>query len=152
MLKSLKKIVSLALVGAAGFGYASEQNSWSYENAQKSPSNNTSRSDVMSAADSLGAKLSRRDAASDSSASDESDEYENSFRIKLEYARGFAKKGSYSGRLNNQRVMMPAFRWTGNSGVNAEFWHGITNIAGALVPYVAFGSYEAAIPGDPTTQ
>ena len=149
MLKSLKKIVSLALVGAAGFGYASEQNSWSYANAQKSPSNNTSRSDVMSAADSLGAKLSRRDAASDSSASDE---YENSFRIKLEYARGFAKKGSYSGRLNNQRVMMPAFRWTGNSGVNAEFWNGITNIGGALVPYVAFGSYEAATPGDQTTQ
>jgi hypothetical protein len=26
MLKPLKKIVSLALVGAAGFGYASEQN------------------------------------------------------------------------------------------------------------------------------
>ena len=71
MLKSLKKIVSLALIGAAGFGYASEQNSWSYANAQKSPSNNTSRSDVMSAADSLGAKLSRRDAASDNSASDE---------------------------------------------------------------------------------
>ena len=149
MLKSLKKIVSLALIGAAGFGYASEQNSWGYANAQKSPSNNTSRSDVMSAADSLGAKLSRRDAASDSSASDE---YENSFRIKLEYARGFAKKGSYSGRLNNQRVMMPAFRWTGNSGVNAEFWNGITNIGGALVPYVAFGSYEAATPGNQTTQ
>ena len=149
MLKSLKKIVSLALIGAAGFGYASEQNSWGYADAQKSPSNNTSRSDAMSAADSLGAKLSRRDAASDSSASDE---YENSFRIKLEYARGFAKKGSYSGRLNNQRVMMPAFRWTGNSGVNAEFWNGITNIGGALVPYVAFGSYEAAIPGDQTTQ
>ena len=149
MLKSLKKIVSLALIGAAGFGYASEQNSWGYANAQKSPSNNTSRSDAMSAADSLGAKLSRRDAASDNSASDE---YENSFRIKLEYARGFAKKGSYSGRLNNQRVMMPAFRWTGNSGVNAEFWNGITNIGGALVPYVAFGSYEAATPGDQTTQ
>ena len=149
MLKSLKKIVSLALVGAAGFGYASEQNSWGYADAQKSPSNNTSRSDVMSAADSLGAKLSRRDAASDNSASDE---YENSFRIKLEYARGFAKKGSYSGRLNNQRVMMPAFRWTGNSGVNAEFWNGITNIGGALVPYVAFGSYEAAIPGNQATQ
>nr|WP_314377967.1 autotransporter domain-containing protein [uncultured Campylobacter sp.] len=149
MLKSLKKIVSLALVGAAGFGYASEQNSWSYANAQKSPSNNTSRSDVMSAADSLGAKLSRRDAASDSSASDE---YENSFRIKLEYARGFAKKGSYSGRLNNQRVMMPAFRWTGNSGVNAEFWNGITNIGGALVPYVAFGSYEKRPGGDSHSQ
>ena len=149
MLKSLKKIVSLALIGAAGFGYASEQNSWSYANAQKSSSKNTSRFDVMSAADSLGAKLSRRDAASDSSASDE---YENSFRIKLEYARGFAKKGSYSGRLNNQRVMMPAFRWTGNSGVNAEFWNGITNIGGALVPYVAFGSYEAATPGNQTTQ
>ena len=149
MLKSLKKIVSLALVGAAGFGYASEQNSWSYANAQKSPSNNTSRSDVMSAADSLGAKLSRRDAASDSSASDE---YENSFRIKLEYARGFAKKGSYSGRLNNQRVMMPAFRWTGNSGVNAEFWKGITNIGGALVPYVAFGSYEKRPGGDSHSQ
>ena len=149
MLKSLKKIVSLALVGAAGFGYASEQNSWSYTNAQKSPSNNTSRSDVMSAADSLGAKLSRRDAASDSSASDE---YENSFRIKLEYARGFAKKGSYSGRLNNQRVMMPAFRWTGNSGVNAEFWNGITNIGGALVPYVAFGSYEKRPGGDSHSQ
>ena len=87
--KAFEKIVSLALVGAAGFGYASEQNSWSYANAQKSPSNNTSRSDVMSAADSLGAKLSRRDAASDSSASEQ---YENSFRIKLEYARGFAKK------------------------------------------------------------
>ena len=99
MLKSLKKIVSLALVGAAGFGYASEQNSWSYANAQKSPSNSTSRSDVMSAADSLGAKLSRRDAASDSSASDE---YENSFRIKLEYARGFAKKGSYSGHTRRR--------------------------------------------------
>ena len=149
MLKSLKKIVSLALIGAAGFGYASEQNSWGYANAQKSPSNNTSRSDVMSAADSLGAKLSRRDAASDSSASDE---YENSFSIKLEYVRGFAKKGSYSGRLNNQRVMMPAFRWTGNSGVNAEFWNGITDVGGALVPYVAFGSYEAATPGDQTTQ
>ena len=149
MLKSLKKIVSLALIGAAGFGYASEQNSWGYANAQKSPSNNTSRSDVMSAADSLGAKLSRRDAASDNSASEQ---YESSFRIKLEYARGFAKKGSYSGRLNNQRVMMPAFRWTGNSGVNAEFWNGITNIGGALVPYVAFGSYEAATPGDQTTQ
>ena len=149
MLKSLKKIVSLALIGAAGFGYASEQNSWGYANAQKSPSNNTSRSDAMSAADSLGAKLSRRDAASDNSASEQ---YENSFRIKLEYARGFAKKGSYSGRLNNQRVMMPAFRWTGNSGVNAEFWNGITNIGGALVPYVAFGSYEAATPGDQTTQ
>jgi autotransporter beta-domain protein len=149
MLKSLKKIVSLALVGAAGFGYASEQNSWSYANAQKSLSNNTSRSDVMSAADSLGAKLSRRDAASDSSASDE---YENSFRIKLEYARGFAKKGSYSGRLNNQRVMMPAFRWTGNSGVNAEFWNGITNIGGALVPYVAFGSYEKRPGGDSHSQ
>ena len=149
MLKSLKKIVSLALVGAAGFGYASEQNSWSYANAQKSPSNNTSRSDVMSAADSLGAKLSRHDAASDSSASDE---YENSFRIKLEYARGFAKKGSYSGRLNNQRVMMPAFRWTGNSGVNAEFWNGITNIGGALVPYVAFGSYEKRPGGDSHSQ
>ena len=149
MLKSLKKIVSLALIGAAGFGYASEQNSWGYANAQKSPSNNTSHSDVMSAADSLGAKLSRRDAASDSSASDE---YENSFSIKLEYVRGFAKKGSYSGRLNNQRVMMPAFRWTGNSGVNAEFWNGITDVGGALVPYVAFGSYEAATPGDQTTQ
>lgn len=149
MLKSLKKIVSLALIGAAGFGYASEQNSWSYANAQKSPSNNTSRSDVMNAADSLGAKLSRRDAASDSSVSDE---YENSFRIKLEYARGFAKKGSYSGRLNNQRVMMPAFRWTGNSGVNAEFWNGITNIGGALVPYVAFGSYEKRPGGDSHSQ
>jgi len=149
MLKSLKKIVSLALVGAAGFGYASEQNSWSYANAQKSPSNNTSRSDVMSAADSLGAKLSRRDAASDSSASDE---YENSFRIKLEYARGFAKKGSYSGRLNNQRVMMPAFRWTGNSGVNADFWNGITDVGGALVSYVAFGSYEKRPGGDSHSQ
>ena len=149
MLKSLKKIVSLALIGAAGFGYASEQNSWGYADAQKSPSNNTSRSDVMNAADSLGAKLSRRDAASDSSVSDE---YENSFRIKLEYARGFAKKGSYSGRLNNQRVMMPAFRWTGNSGVNAEFWNGITNIGGALVPYVAFGSYQRRPGGDQTTQ
>ncbi|WP_297962414.1 autotransporter domain-containing protein [uncultured Campylobacter sp.] len=149
MLKSLKKIVSLALVGAAGFGYASEQNSWSYANAQKSPSNNTSRSDVMSAADSLGAKLSRRDAASDSSASEQ---YESSFRIKLEYARGFAKKGSYSGRLNNQRVMMPAFRWTGNSGVNAEFWNGITNIGGALVPYVAFGSYKKRPGGDSHSQ
>ena len=149
MLKSLKKIVSLALVGAAGFGYASEQNSWGYANAQKSSSNNTSRSDVMNAADSLGAKLSRHDAASDNFASDE---YENSFRINLEYARGFAKKGSYSGRLNNQRVMMPAFRWTGNSGVNAEFWNGITNIGGALVPYVAFGSYEKRPGGDSHSQ
>ncbi len=149
MLKSLKKIVSLALIGAAGFGYASEQNSWGYANAQKSSSNNTSRSDVMNAADSLGAKLSRHDAASDNFASDE---YENSFRIKLEYARGFAKKGSYSGRLNNQRVMMPAFRWTGNSGVNAEFWNGITNIGGALVPYVAFGSYEKRPGGDSHSQ
>lgn len=90
--KAFEKIVSLALVGAAGFGYASEQNSWSYANAQKSPSNNTSRSDVMSAADSLGAKLSRRDAASDSSASEQ---YENSFRIKLEYAKGALPKRAH---------------------------------------------------------
>ncbi len=65
----------------------------------------------------------------------------NKIQVNIEYMRGFSKNHDYKNISANQSVIMPAFRWTGDSGVNASFWNGITDIGGGLIPYVAFGSY-----------
>ncbi len=64
-------------------------------------------------------------------------------QINVEYMGGFSKShnNSEDSSVKNQSVVMPAFRWTGNKGVNASFWNGITNVGGGLIHSAAFGSY-----------
>lgn len=65
-------------------------------------------------------------------------------QVRVRYMQGFSKHSSSAeaGGVQNQSVMMPAFRWTSKSGVGAAFWKSITDMGGGLLPYVAFGSYE----------
>ena len=63
-------------------------------------------------------------------------------QINLEYMGSFSKShdNSEEDTINNQTVIMPAFRWTGTTN-GIPFWNGITNVGGNLISATAFGSY-----------
>mgnify|MGYP000847964864 FL=1 len=162
MKKQLKKILPCIMAGITGISYGNTNSKDDTDNLIKISENENK------IAENLEAKNSSEKLISDNSISEKRNFKQNSnfntkkeiiddpdrIQINLEYMGGFSKKHKDSDNeiIKSQQVVMPAFRWTGKSGVNASFWKGITDVGGGLIPYVAFGSYKAAPSGDPHQQ
>ena len=156
MKKQLKKILPCIMAGITGISYGNTNSKDDTDNLIKISENENK------IAENLKAKNSSEKLISDNSISEKrnfntkKEKYDDPDRIQinLEYMGGFSKKHKDSDNeiIKSQQVVMPAFRWTGKSGVNASFWKGITDVGGGLIPYVAFGSYKAAPSGDPHQQ
>ncbi|AMD94850.1 autotransporter domain-containing protein [Leptotrichia sp. oral taxon 847] len=162
MKKQLKRIIPCFVAGIAGISYGNTNSIDDTDNLVKISEN---KNEI---AENLDMRNSSKELISDDSISERYNFKRNTnfnskkenyndpdkIQINLEFKEGFSKKHKDfdNKTIKSQQVVMPAFRWTGKSGVNASFWKGITDVGGGLIPYVAFGSYKAAPSGDPHQQ
>ncbi len=157
MKKKFKKILPCVLAGVAGISYGNANSNENIndfikisENENKEQSLNKQEKNKKSINNyevliSDNTTSSKNNFEKNKKFEIEKDNYADPdlIQINVEYMGGFSKGHSDSENttVKNQSVIMPAFRWTGNKGVNASFWNGITDVGGNLISAAAFGSY-----------
>ena len=144
MKKQLKKILPCIMAGITGISYGNTNFKDDTDNLIKISENENKITENLKAKNSSEKLISDNSISEKRNFNTKKENYDDPDRIQinLEYMGGFSKKHKDSDNeiIKSQQVVMPAFRWTGKSGVNASFWKGITDVGGGLIPYVAFGS------------
>ena len=146
MKKKIKRILPCILTGVAGISYANTNSTGDINDTIKISENKNKEQILENIQNVHSYKISEQkdnfEKKNDFKVKKDNYDDPDLIQINVEYMGGFSKShdNSEESHINNQSVIMPAFRWTGTTK-GIPFWNGITNVGGNLISSTAFGSY-----------